>query len=146
MTASFSEFFVASDPSAILEYTRSVVYLEDGDLGVVTPDGFEVRDLEGKTQEREKDFLDWELEAIDLGQHAHYMRKEILEQPRSITDTLRGRVLVDQGAVRLDGLRLDPEDMIDLARIVILGCGTSWHAGLAGRYMLHKHIHGSALT
>ena len=132
------EFFVASDPSAILEYTRSVVYLEDGDVAVITRDGFEVADMAGCAQERSADEIDWELEAIELGGHDHFMIKEIHEQPQSVTNTLRGRLQVGQGAARLDGLNLDKEEADELDRIVILGCGTSWHAGLVGRYVLER--------
>jgi glucosamine--fructose-6-phosphate aminotransferase (isomerizing) len=132
------EYFVASDPSAILEHTRSVVYLEDGDLAVVTPSGFEVLDPHGRTQERDRDRVDWDLAAIELGGYDHFMLKEIYEQPESVRNTLRGRLLVEEGTARLDGLGLDAQDIADLDRIVILACGTSWHAGLVGRHLLER--------
>jgi glucosamine--fructose-6-phosphate aminotransferase (isomerizing) len=132
------EYFVASDPSAILEHTRSVVYLEDGDLAVVTPEGFEVLDPQGRAQERDRDRVDWDLAAIELGEYDHFMLKEIYEQPESVRNPLRGRLLVEEGTARLDGLGLDPQDIADLDRIVILACGTSWHAGLVGRHVLER--------
>ncbi len=132
------EFFVASDPSAILEYTRSVVYLEDGDLGVISPAGFSVQDVQGRQIDRTQDHIDWELQAIELNGHDHFMRKEIVEQPASITDALRGRLLVEEGNARLDGLKLSTEAVRALDRIVLLGCGTSWHAALVGRHILER--------
>jgi glucosamine--fructose-6-phosphate aminotransferase (isomerizing) len=132
------EYFVASDPSAILEYTRTVIYLEDGDLAVVQPGHVEVTDLNGRVQHRSEDELDWDLESIDLGEHRHFMLKEIVEQPEAVRNTLRGRLLQETGSARLDGLRLDETDIAGFRRIVVLGCGTSWHAGLVGRYILER--------
>jgi glucosamine--fructose-6-phosphate aminotransferase (isomerizing) len=132
------EFFVASDPSAILDHTRSVVYLQDGDVAVVTPRGYQIIDLKGRRQVRATDAIDWDLEAIELNGYPHFMIKEIHEQPETITNTLRGRLLHDAGEVRLDGLNLDGGTIRGLRRVVILACGTSWHAGLVGRHVIEK--------
>jgi len=134
------EYFVASDASAVLEHTRSVVYLEDGDLAVIRPDGFEVLDHVGEIQERTTDVLAWDLQAIDRAGYDHFMLKEIQEQPDSLTNTLHGRLLVEQGTARLDGVGLDEKAVRDLERVIILGCGTSWHAGLVGRYNLERLV------
>jgi glucosamine--fructose-6-phosphate aminotransferase (isomerizing) len=132
------QLFVASDPSAILHYTRSVVYLEDNDVAVLTPSGYEIWDHEGQGLDRTPDSIDWDLGAIELGDYAHFMLKEIFEQPRSLADSLRGRLLPDDGSTRLLGLNMEPHDVASLKRIVILACGTSWHAGLVGRYVLEE--------
>jgi glucosamine 6-phosphate synthetase-like amidotransferase/phosphosugar isomerase protein len=86
------EYFVASDASAILEHTRSVVYLNDGDIAVLTPDGYRVMDRQSQVQERAVNALGWDLAAVELGGHAHFMLKEILEQPETVRSTLRGRL------------------------------------------------------
>src|SRR5437763_3164982 len=127
------ELFVASDAAAVLEHTRSVVYLDDGDIAVLTPAGYSVLDRDSHVQLREVDDVAWDLTQIELGGYAHFMLKEILEQPETVRATLRGRLLPDAGNARLDGLNLTPEDCTALHRIVIVACGTSWHAGRVGR-------------
>ncbi|MBI4502663.1 MAG: glutamine--fructose-6-phosphate transaminase (isomerizing) [Gemmatimonadetes bacterium] len=130
------EYFVASDASAVLEHTRSVVYLDDGDIAVLTRTGYHVIDREARVQTRPVNALDWDLEQIALGEYSHFMLKEICEQPRTLQETLRGRLLFADGTARLNGLNLTPEDCRTLGRIVIVACGTSWHAGLAGRHII----------
>jgi glucosamine--fructose-6-phosphate aminotransferase (isomerizing) len=132
------EYFVASDASAILEHTRSVVYLDDGDIAVVTPEGYRVLDREQRDQERQVSDIEWDLAAIELGGYPHFMLKEIYEQPETVTATLRGRLLFDEGSARLNGLNLTPEDCAGIQRILIVACGTSWHSGLVGRYALEE--------
>jgi glucosamine--fructose-6-phosphate aminotransferase (isomerizing) len=130
------EYFVASDASAVLEHTRSAVYLTDGDIAVLTRDGYHVLDREARIQARPVNDIDWDLEEIALGEYDHFMLKEICEQPRTIQETLRGRLLFAEGNARLNGLNLSPEDIAAIERIVIVACGTSWHAGLAGRHII----------
>jgi glutamine---fructose-6-phosphate transaminase (isomerizing) len=132
------EFFVASDAAAILEHTRSVIYLEDGDFAVLTPQGCHVIDEDAHVQVRAIDDIEWDLEAIEQGDHAHFMHKEICEQPETIRSTLRGRLLFDDGTARVDGLNLSPHACQEMRRIVIVACGTSWHAGLVGRHILEE--------
>ena len=132
------EYFVASDASAILEHTRSVVYLDDGDIAVVTPQGYRVLDREQRDQVRQVSDIEWDLAAIELGGYPHFMLKEIYEQPETVTATLRGRLLFDEGSARLNGLNLTPEDCVGIQRILIVACGTSWHSGLVGRYALEE--------
>jgi glutamine---fructose-6-phosphate transaminase (isomerizing) len=131
------EYYVASDPSAVLEHTRSVVYLEDGDLAVLTRDGYRVLDVHARQQERSVDALEWELDAIELSGYEHFMLKEIHEQPEAVSRAMSGRLLVD-GTTRLDGLRLSLEDCRGIRRIVIVACGTSWHAALIGRHIIEQ--------
>ena len=130
------ELFVASDASAVLEHTRSVVYLNDGDIAVLTPDGYHVLDRESHVQLRDVDAIAWDLGAIELGGYPHFMLKEIKEQPETVRATVRGRLLFDQGTARLNGLNLPPEACADIQRIVIVACGTSWHSGLVGRCVI----------
>ena len=132
------EYFVASDASAILEYTRSVVYLNDGDIAVLTPEGYRVMDRAAVEQERTVDALAWDLEQIELGGHDHFMQKEIQQQPETITSTLRGRLQNDGSIARLNGLNLTPSDCADIRRIQIVACGTSWHSGLVGRQIIEE--------
>jgi glucosamine--fructose-6-phosphate aminotransferase (isomerizing) len=135
------EFFVASDASAVLEHTRSVVYLDDGDIAVVTREGYRVLDRHQRAQVRDVSDIEWNLEAIELGGYAHFMLKEIYEQPETVTATLRGRLLPEEGTARLNGLNLTREDCAAIKRILIVACGTSWHSGLVGRYALEELAH-----
>src|SRR5205085_2582303 len=118
---------------AVLEHTRSVVYLDDGDIAVLTPAGYSVLDRESHVQLRAVDDVSWDVTQIELGGYAHFMLKEIMEQPETVRATLRGRLLPEAGSARLDGLNLTPEECRAIQRIVIVACGTSWHAGLVGR-------------
>jgi glucosamine--fructose-6-phosphate aminotransferase (isomerizing) len=133
-----NEFYVASDPSAVLEHTRSVVYLDDGDMAVVTTDGYRIIDAKLRTRVRSVNEIDWAPEAIERGGYAHFMLKEIFEQPASVRNTMRGRLLVEDASIRLNGLRLDAATCAQLERIVIVACGTSWHSGIIGRVMLEQ--------
>ncbi|HXF95287.1 MAG TPA: glutamine--fructose-6-phosphate transaminase (isomerizing) [Gemmatimonadales bacterium] len=128
--------FVASDASAVLEHTRSVVYLDDGDIAVLEPDSYRVVDADSHVRVREVSDLAWDLQEIELGGYPHFMLKEIMEQAESVRSTLRGRLLFDEGSARLNGLNLPPEECAAVERITLLGCGTSWHAALVGREIL----------
>jgi glucosamine--fructose-6-phosphate aminotransferase (isomerizing) len=134
------EFLVASDVSAVLEHTRSVVYLNDGDVAVLTSGGYRVLDPEAREQERAVDDIEWDLDAIALGGYPHFMLKEICEQSETVRSTLRGRLLVAEGTARLNGLNLTAEDCREIQRVAIVACGTSWHAGLVGRHILEELV------
>jgi glucosamine--fructose-6-phosphate aminotransferase (isomerizing) len=133
-----AEYFVASDASAVLEHTRSVVYLDDGDIAVLTPDGYHVLDREERVQPRNVDSIGWDLEAIELGGYPHFMLKEIWEQPETVRSTLRGRLVPSSGTARLNGLNLTAADCAAIKQIVIVACGTSWHSGLVGRSLIEE--------
>jgi glucosamine--fructose-6-phosphate aminotransferase (isomerizing) len=132
------EYFVASDASAVLEQTRSVVYLDDGDIAVLTPEGYHVIDRDSHVQLRAVDDVAWDLEEIELGGHAHFMLKEICEQPDTVRSTLRGRLVFEDGLARLNGLNLTTDACAEIRRIVIIACGTSWHSGLVGRHIIEE--------
>src|SRR5690349_20431930 len=126
------EFFVASDVAAILQHTRQVVYLDDGEMGVLTRDGYEVLDLDARRVSKGVSRIDWSLDEIEKGGFDHFMLKEIFEQPQTIQNTMRGRLVVDEGFSKLGGLNLTREELQAINHIVITACGTSWHSGLIG--------------
>ncbi|MCH8937438.1 MAG: glutamine--fructose-6-phosphate transaminase (isomerizing), partial [Gemmatimonadetes bacterium] len=132
------EMFVASDAAAVLEHTRNVVYLNDGDIAVLTAGGYRVIDFAAREQMRDVSAIEWDLDAVELGGYPHFMLKEIGEPPESVRRTLGGRLLFEHGNARLHGLNLPPARCDKIRRIVILGCGTSWHAGLVGRYIIEE--------
>ncbi len=132
------ENFVASDASAVLAHTRSVVYLDDGEIAEVRPGDYRILDLAAVEKEKVVTQVDWDLATIERGGYAHFMLKEIMEQSESVRNTLRGRLLEDEGTVKLGGLNITDEDLLKVQRIVITGCGTSWHAGLIGEYMMEE--------
>ncbi len=132
------EQFVASDASAVVAHTRSVVYLEDGDIAVLTRDGYRVLDEQARERQPQVDAVDWDVGDLELGGFPHFMLKEIHEQPISVRNTLRGRLLQEEGDVRLGGLNLPADQCGRVRRIVILACGTSWHAGLVGRHLIEE--------
>jgi glucosamine--fructose-6-phosphate aminotransferase (isomerizing) len=132
------EYFVASDASAILEHTRSVVYLDDGEMVVLTRDGYRVRNFTETHVEKPVNQIEWDLATIERGGYTHFMLKEIFEQPESLKNTLRGHLLEEEGTARLRGLNLTDEDLKRFERVVITACGTSWHAALIGEYMIEE--------
>ncbi len=132
------EHFVGSDASPFIEFTRNVVYLADGEMAVVKRDGFEVSEIAGKPVSKQVHELEWDLEEIEKGGYEHFMLKEIMEQPESIANAMRGRVLADEGRIKLGGLDVAMDRLRSAERIVICACGTSWHAGLVGEYLIER--------
>jgi glucosamine--fructose-6-phosphate aminotransferase (isomerizing) len=130
------ESFLASDVPAILEHTREVNYLEEGELAVLTPAGITVHGRNGEPVHRTPRRIEWSSVAAEKDGHKHFMHKEIFEQPRAVSDSIRGRISLEQGDVTLDGMELDEAYVRALDRVVIVACGTSWHAGLSGRLMI----------
>ncbi len=135
-----NDYFVASDAAAVVAHTRNVVYLDDGELAVLSRDGYQTLDLKGRPLDKEVSKVSWDLGTIERGGFPHFMLKEIFEQPDSVHDTMRGRLLEEEGTARLGGLSAClPADEIDrYNRIILTACGTSWHAGLIGEYMLEE--------
>ncbi|MGZ6078073.1 MAG: glutamine--fructose-6-phosphate transaminase (isomerizing), partial [Myxococcaceae bacterium] len=130
--------FVASDVPALLEHTRDMVFLEEGDLAVLSRTRVDVFDRAGQAVNRATRRIDWTPMMAEKGGHKHFMHKEIWEQPRALADTLRGRVLLSEGDVFFEGWTLGPEDVKQLSRITLLACGTSWHSALVGRAMIES--------
>ncbi len=130
------EYIVASDATPILEYTRKVIYMDDGEIAIIDiNNGVELRNIDNKKVSAEVQELEWELEAIEKGGFPHFMLKEIYEQPRSLQDSMRGRVNSSDNLVRLGGIMPYLDRILDAPRISLLGCGTSWHAALVGKYL-----------
>jgi len=132
------EYFVASDASAILEHTRSVVYLDDGEMAVLNRNGYRVRNLTETHVDKPVNQIEWDLATIERGGFSHFMLKEIFEQPESLTNTVRGHLLEEEGTARLRGLNLSDEQFNRFNRVIITACGTSWHAGLIGEYIFEE--------
>ncbi|HEY9519248.1 MAG TPA: glutamine--fructose-6-phosphate transaminase (isomerizing) [Gemmatimonadales bacterium] len=132
------EYFVASDASAILEHTRSVVYLDDGEMAVLTREGYRVRNLTDTHVDKPVNQIEWDLATIERGGFSHFMLKEIFEQPESLTNTVRGHLLEEEGSARLRGLNMSDEELNRINRVIITACGTSWHAGLIGEYIFEE--------
>ena len=131
--------FLASDVAAILGQTRQVIYLDDGEMVVLTPDNVVTTTIDNREITKEIEEITWDLEQIQKGGHPHYMLKEILEQPETIENAFRGRILPESGDVKLGGLRLTDWEVRNIRRIIILACGTSYHAGLIGEYLIEEY-------
>lgn len=132
------EFFVASDVPAFLSYSRDVMYLDDGEMAVLTPEGIVVTDFEGGQVSKEVSSVPWSQSMAEKGGYRHFMLKEIFEQPRAVSDTLRGRFSIETGAVNLEEFGLVQEQIEGISKIFIVACGTSWHAALTGKYMIEE--------
>ncbi len=132
------EHFVASDASAILSHTRDVVYLDDGDVAVVTRDGYRVLDLEASLRDKPVSRIDWDIQQIERGGFPHFMLKEIYEQPATLENTMRGRLILEEGFSKLGGLNISRDDLLAIDNIIITACGTSWHSALIGELMIEE--------
>jgi glucosamine--fructose-6-phosphate aminotransferase (isomerizing) len=130
--------FLASDMPAILDYTRQVVFLESRQMAIVLKDGFQVLSLDGDRLEVPVHSIPYDPASAAKGEYRHFMQKEIFEQARSLTDTIRGRANFDRGEIELPEMNLTPQSAKALQRMVIAACGTSYHAGLVGRYMIEQ--------
>jgi len=133
-----NEMFVASDAPALIAHTRQVVFLDDGEVAVLDPDGFRTTDLHDQPVDKSVDELDWDLQEIEKGDFSHFMLKEIHEQPRALNRGLRGRAQVDYADAKLGGLNLDRREFFDIRRLTLIACGTSWHAAMAASYILEE--------
>ncbi|PYS93263.1 MAG: glutamine--fructose-6-phosphate transaminase (isomerizing) [Acidobacteria bacterium] len=132
------EFFVASDIPPILQHTRDVFFLGDGEIAVLTKDAVRVTDFEGNVREPQQQRITWDPIMAEKGGFKHFMLKEIYEQPRAVRDTVQGRVSLDTGRVYLEAMNITEAEFRTFDRVMIAACGTSWHAGLAGKYMLEQ--------
>jgi glucosamine--fructose-6-phosphate aminotransferase (isomerizing) len=132
------EYFVASDIPALLEHTREIFFLADGDIAVLTPKGVSVMDHDGRPVNRPAHHVSWDPIMAEKGGYKHFMQKEIFEQPRAVRDTLLGRISQDTGKVFLDEMQITEQQFRDFRNVRIVACGTSWHAGLAGKFMIER--------
>jgi glucosamine--fructose-6-phosphate aminotransferase (isomerizing) len=132
------EHFLASDIPALLPYTRDFLFLEDGDVVVVTPQSMRITDTEGREVKRAPQRIAWDPVQAEKGGYRHFMLKEIHEQPRAVRDTLLGRIGLEEGEVHLQELGPAAEELKRAKRVLLLACGTSWHAALVGKYLLEQ--------
>jgi glucosamine--fructose-6-phosphate aminotransferase (isomerizing) len=133
-----NEYFVASDVPAILSHTRDMFFLADGDMAVLTPEGVRLSDFNGRPLNRQVSHILWDPIMAEKGGYKHFMLKEIFEQPRAVRDTTLGRVGQETGRIFLDEMDIAPAEFARFRQVKIIACGTSWHAGLAGKFMIEK--------
>ncbi len=138
------EHFVASDPSALLAYTKRVVYLEDGEMAILTPDAYTVTSLLGVAKKKRLETIDWDIAQVQKNGYEHFMLKEIYDIPEVIQNTIRGRIITDVGQVKLGGIEAYTSQLMQLNRLTIIGCGSAYYAGQIGRYMLEEFAGVSA--
>ena len=132
------ESFIASDIPGILHHTRNVYFMADGDMAILTRDGVQLTDFNGKAIERAITRIQWDPIQAEKGGYKHFMLKEIWEQPRAVRDTTLGRVSLDSGKVFLGEMDIPDEELASASSINIAACGTSWHAAMAGKYMIER--------
>jgi glucosamine--fructose-6-phosphate aminotransferase (isomerizing) len=127
------EYIVASDPTAIIPYTKKIINLDDNEIATLSPQNFFI------VKEKEPEDLELEIEEVQKGSYPHFMLKEIVEQPESLEDSQRGRIIQEEGMVKLGGLESVKEELRKIQRLIIVACGTAYHAGLVGEYMLEEY-------
>lgn len=132
------EYFIASDASPIIEYTKNVIYLNDNEIAYIRRDELLIKSIDNVIQIPYIQELELKLEMLEKGGFDHFMLKEIYEQPRSIKDCMRGRIYPENGLVQLGGIKEYAEKLKNVDRIIIVACGTSWHAGLVGEYLIEE--------
>ncbi|OYW18675.1 MAG: glutamine--fructose-6-phosphate transaminase (isomerizing) [Planctomycetales bacterium 12-60-4] len=132
------EHFLASDASPLVGHTEEIVYLSDHELAILTPESFQLLHRDGGSQTPSVKMLDQTSQETDLGEYEHYMLKEIFEQPTTIENALRGRLDDDEASAKFGGLNMDPQMLRRIDRIVLTACGTSWHSGLVGEYLIEE--------
>jgi len=133
------EHFVASDPSALLTHTKRVVYLEDGEMATLTPDSYTVTSLQGVVKKKLLETVDWDIAQVQKNGYEHFMLKEIHEIPEVIQNTIRGRVLLEAGQVKLGGIEPYMSQLAQIHRLTIIGCGSAFYAGQTGRWMIEEY-------
>jgi glucosamine--fructose-6-phosphate aminotransferase (isomerizing) len=136
-----NESFIASDIPAILAHTRSVIFMADGDIAILTPSGVQLTDFDGKPISRPPQHITWDPIMAEKGGYKHFMQKEIFEQPRAVRDTLIGRISQDTGKVFLDDMDITADEFRAFEAVKLIACGTSWHAALAGKFMIERLAH-----
>ncbi len=129
------EYIVASDPAAIIEHTKKVIYLDDGEIAILTRKGMKITTLTNEQVKKKTQEIKWNLQEIEKSGFDHFMLKEIFEQPQTVENAMRGRVIVKESRIQLGGLDKWLDFLVNAPRVVFLACGTSWHAGLIGEYL-----------
>ncbi len=134
-----NENLLASDPAALIDHTRQVIYLEDGEVASITKSGYTIKTIDDEEIKKQVEEITFDLEHIEKGGFDHFMLKEIHEQPETLRNAIRGRILIDEGTAKLGGLTDVTDLMMKARRFIITACGTSWHAALVGKYMLEQY-------
>jgi len=135
-----NEYYLASDVAALVEHTKDVAYLTDGEMAILRPEQMVIKTIEDQPVQKKVERIAIDLEKIEKSGYPHFMLKEIMNQPQTIADSMRGRLLEKEGTVQLGGISYDFESLLYARRLLILGCGTSYHAGLIGEYMIEKNV------
>jgi glucosamine--fructose-6-phosphate aminotransferase (isomerizing) len=136
-----NEYFVASDVAAIAEHTCNVTYLDDNEMAIIHRDNLVIKTIDDRPVEKRVEQIPYDLEKIEKGGHSHFMLKEIMEQPQTIYDSMRGRLLDDEeGTAKLGGIQHELESLLYARRVLFSACGTSWHAALIGEYMIEEFV------
>lgn len=133
------EYVVASDVTAILPHTRDVIYIEDGEIVTLTPAGYKIHTLQNEVRDRNVSKVEWDLTQAEKDGYAHFMLKEIMEQPQAAENAMRGRLVVEEGLAHLGGLNEQAERLAQVERAIIIACGTAYYVGLVGEYMLEEY-------
>ncbi|OQX95991.1 glutamine--fructose-6-phosphate transaminase (isomerizing), partial [candidate division KSB1 bacterium 4572_119] len=134
------EHFVASDAAAIVGHTGQVIYLDDNEMAVLTRNNIKIKTIDDRPVEKKIENISFDLEKIEKSGYEHYMLKEIMEQPQTIFDSMRGRLLEEEGTTKLGGIEYDTDSLLHARRVLITACGTSWHAALIGEYMIEEYV------
>ncbi len=132
------EYFIASDIPPLLPYTRNFIFMEDGEIAVLSSEGVKIYNARGEEVSKEPKYVNWNPLMAEKGGYKHFMLKEIFEQPRALTDTIRGRLSEERGDVLLDNVHLTKETLKKIHRIVLIACGTSYHAALVGKFLIEE--------
>jgi glucosamine--fructose-6-phosphate aminotransferase (isomerizing) len=132
------EYFIASDVPPVLPYTRDFIFMEDGEIALLSPKGVKVFDSKGGEVSKEPKRVNWDPLMAEKGGYKHFMLKEIFEQPRAVTDTIRGRLSTEKGDAVLEGVHLDPKFLKKIRRVHLIACGTSYHAALVGKFLIEE--------
>lgn len=131
--------YISSDPSALMKHTKDVIYLEDGEMALITRDSYTLSTVKGEKKQKQPERLDWDMESAQKQGYEHFMLKEIFEAPEVIRNTIRGRLLIKQGKVKLGGLEPVLHKLTKIDRLQIVGCGSAYYAGQVGRYILEEY-------
>ncbi|RPH94831.1 MAG: glutamine--fructose-6-phosphate transaminase (isomerizing) [Calditrichaeota bacterium] len=134
------EYYIASDAAPLVGHTTEVTYLEDGEIALITRDNVTIKTIDNQSVQPQVECIDTNLSAIEKDGYPHFMLKEISEQPQTIMDTMRGRLLLDEGSAKLGGIQYELGSLLNANRVVITACGTSWHAALIGEYMIEEYV------
>lgn len=132
------ESFVASDASAIVAHTKKIIYLEDGEIAVLTPKDCQIFDRNNHLLAKATQFIDWDIEQAERGGYPHFMLKEIFEQPQALANSFQGRLILEDGSAKLGGLEDVADRLVQIEKLIIIACGTSYFAGLVGKYMIEE--------